>query len=271
MPRVNTPYGPVHVQDTGAGDAFLLLPANPGTHRDFDAIVPELSRRHRVVAVDWPGFGDSPAPEPPEAASAMHFARVARGVVEALDLKRLRVIGNSVGGYAAVRLALECPDRVEALVLVDSGGFTEPTALARAFCWLKGREWITRLVATRFAEHYLRVKNDSAREVLERTELGRKDPRSVAVDAAVWRSFSHPAHDLREDAKHIRVPTLVAWGRQDPVVPLATDGATAHRTIPGAELAVFDTGHMPFVEAPGEFLKVALEFLSRSSRAVNAA
>src|SRR5690349_6043776 len=118
MPRVNTPYGAVHVEETGTGEALLLLPANPGTHRDFEAVVPELSRRYRVIAVDWPGFGDSPAPEPPGSASAMHFARVARGVVEALGLTRVTVIGNSVGGYSAVRLALECPDRVEALVLV---------------------------------------------------------------------------------------------------------------------------------------------------------
>jgi pimeloyl-ACP methyl ester carboxylesterase len=263
MGHVETAHGSIFVSEQGSGPPLLLLPANPGTHRDWDAVAAQLARDHRVISLDWPGFGKSSAPSPPSSASAMLFAEVARDVVHGMDLRGLTVIGNSVGGYSAVRLALSDPDRVASLVLVNSGGFTERTAVARAFTWLKGHEWVTGLIATAFARAYLRVHNEHARAVLERTEEGRKNPVSVAVDAAVWRSFGQASHDLRHSARALRVPVLIAWGDRDPVVSIGRDGAAAHRAIAGSEFVSFHTGHMPFVEAPDEFVRVVRAFLAK--------
>src|SRR5688500_4234764 len=120
---VPTRHGPVACHVTGDGPPLLLLSANPGDHRDWDAIAPDLARDHRVIAVDWPGYGDSAPPSPPSAASAMMFAEIAIDIADALDLTAVIAIGNSVGGYASVRLAAERPARVAGIVLVDSGGF----------------------------------------------------------------------------------------------------------------------------------------------------
>ncbi len=70
-----------------------------------------------------------------------------------------------------------------------------------------------------------------------------------------------PGHDLREAARDIRAPTLLVWGKLDPVLPLANDGQSAQRSIPGARLVVLDTGHMPFAEDPQAFLPPVLAFL----------
>jgi pimeloyl-ACP methyl ester carboxylesterase len=263
MRTLRTSHGPVAFAELGQGRPLLLLHANPGDHRDFDAVMRPLAEDHRVIAVDFPGHGESPPPDPPENASAALYADVVVEVADALALSSAVVIGNSVGGYSAVRLALARPERVSALVLVDSGGFTERGLVERAFCRVKGTEWFTRAFATRFAEWYVSVRNEHTRAILARTEAGRRMPSRVAVDAAVWRSFLDPRHDLREAARAVRVPTLLAWGKHDPVVALPS-GERAARTIPGAELVTFDTGHMPFAEAPEAFLSAVRGFLARA-------
>ena len=89
-----------------------------------------------------------------------------------------------------------------------------------------------------------------------------RSPRSSRSPRALWRSFPQPESDLREAAKTIRCPTLVCWGWLDPVVPVLGAFAAA-RTIPDAQLALFRTGHTPFVEATTGFLRKVEPFVSR--------
>jgi len=264
---VPTRHGPVTCHARGVGPPIVLLHANPGDHRDWDAVLPDLARDHRVIAVDWPGYGASPPPEPPGSASAMMYAEVLIDLIDALDLAPAILVGNSVGGYAAVRCAVERPDRVAGLVLVDSGGFTAPSWTSRAFCWLLGHERVTRAIAVPFARRYLRRRNDDVAAILARTDEVARDPARVAVDAGLWRSFGDPRHDLRTAAAAVRARSLLVWGRHDPVLRADRDGQTAARAIPGAELVVLDTGHMPFAEDPGAFLAAVRPFLAGTAAA----
>lgn len=260
MLTIETRVGRVAYEEQGAGLPLVLLPANPGDHHHFDSIVPQLSRSFRTIALDWPGYGDSPAPEPPQSASAMFLADVLEEVVDGLHLESAIFLGNSVGGYAAARLAIRHPERVRALILVDSGGFSPPTLFIRLGCWLKGREFVTRLMATSFAKFYLKRRTPLVNRLIAEIDAGRAIPSRVAVDAAIWRSFTHPDHDLRRAAAQILAPTLLIYGRFDPVI---RDGDNARASIPHAQYVVLETGHEPFAEDPDAFLK-ALEafFLS---------
>lgn len=266
MPVLELPSANVAFAEYGQGPPLLLFHANPGDHHDFDAVIPDLARRHRVVALDWPGYGDSPPPRAGSSASAMLFADVATEVVDALSIRDAVVIGCSVGGYAAIRVALARPNAVGTLVLVGSGGFTTHSVATRMFCRAMGTEWIARTVATSFARRYLRARNDATRAILARTEEGRRVPSRVAVTAAVWRSFLDARYDLRNAAREVSVPTLLAWGRHDPVLPLENDGRLAARTIPRAKLVEFETGHMPFAEDPSTFLETLAPFLHAPRR-----
>lgn len=261
MDTIRTRTGLVAYESSGSGTPLLLLHANPGDHRDFDAIIPPLAQGYRVIAVDWPGYGESPAIQPPSATSAMRFADALEDLIAGLGLEHIILVGNSVGGYAAARFAITHPDQVEALVLVSSGGFTAYTLVSRVFSRLKGTEFLTRRIATRFAEAYLKKRNAHTAAILARTEAGRKNPATVAADAAVWRSFLDPAHDLRARAKAITAPTLVISGKYDPVIRSDADAQTAANCIPGARLVVLETGHEPFAEDPDAFLNVVLPFL----------
>ncbi len=261
MPTVETRTGLVAYEEHGSGIPLLLLHANPGDHRHFDGIVPALARHYRTIAIDWPGYGHSTPPDPPRSATAMLLADVLEDVVEGLHLTSALFLGNSVGGYAAARLAIRHPERVQALILVSSGGFTPDSMLTRLFCQVKGREFVTRLIATRFARFYLKQRNPLVAQILRDIEQGRANPSRMAIDAALWRSFMHSDHDLRPVASQIVAPTLLVYGRSDPIIRFDKDGRNALACMAGAQRIVLETGHEPFAEHLDAFLQAVTPFL----------
>jgi pimeloyl-ACP methyl ester carboxylesterase len=261
MRYVDTSSGRVAYVEHGTGVPLFLLHANPGDRRDWDGVVEALACEHRVIALDWPGYGESPAPTPPSSASALGYAALLVEVLEALSRGPAVLIGNSLGGFAAASVALERPELVRALVLVDPGGFTKHDVATRAFVRLKGSEWLTRRIAGRFARRYLVRRNAWTRAMIDRADAEQEDPAQIAVDAAVWRSFLDPRHDLRTRARAIRASTLLVWGRFDPNVRASRDGAQARAALPAAQWALLDTGHAPQAEDPEAFLAVVLPFL----------
>jgi pimeloyl-ACP methyl ester carboxylesterase len=149
-------------------------------------------------------------------------------------------------------MAIRRPDLVKGLVLVDSGGFGGRPPQVRAFCALMARPGFLRRIYPSFANRYMRPQNDADLRVRDvGIATTREDPGLKAV-AELWRSFASPEHDLREGAGSISAPTLVVWGRRDPVIPLKL-GRRAADSIPGARLEVLDTGHSPQVSDPEGF------------------
>ncbi|MDL4777491.1 MULTISPECIES: alpha/beta fold hydrolase [Thermomonosporaceae] len=281
--QIETSLGPVAVAVRGAGPALVLLHANPGDHRDYDAVLPALARRHTTYAVDWPGYGDSPpatarlavrtgsvgatagpgSAAPPATGrevSAMGFAAIVPEILDGLGLRRAAVIGNSVGGYAAAGLALARPAAVTALVLVNSGGFSRLGGpLTRGVIRLMGTEPAVRAASGRMPRFYLRRRTGTVREMISRDAARRHDPRTIAVEAALWRSFASPDHDLRVRAGAITAPTLLVWGTRDPMVGM--DVRRVRRALPQGIWCPLPTGHAPFAEAPARFLDAVLPFL----------
>lgn len=266
MPYLRARTGNIFYEDRGEGPPLVLMHANAHSHHDFDDVVPALSRRFRTIALDWPGFGQSDPPDPPSSASALMMADVARDVVEALKVDGVSLIGNSIGGYAAAKLAIDRPELVRSLVLVNSGGFTKSTLVTRLVCTFKGGERVTRRISPRFANFYTHRKPPLVLEMLSRIDAARRIPAHVAVDAALWRSFPRPESSLLADAGRIVCPTLLVWGARDPVSRAKVEGRAAQAAIPGSRLVTPDTGHTVFAEAPEEFLRLVEPFLEGVTR-----
>jgi pimeloyl-ACP methyl ester carboxylesterase len=262
MPTLTTRAGSIAYDESGAGPPLLLLAAGAHDRRDWDLVRPVLASRYRTVALDWPGHGESPSPGAGWRPSAPGFADLVEDAVTALDLAPVAVIGNSVGGFAAARLAIRHPDRVSALVLVDSGGFSPVTAVSRAFCAAMSRPGFLRAIYPAFARRYLRSGDPAARRCHERAVATARRPGSTEIVNGLWHSFGSPEHDLRAAAGRITAPTLLVWGRRDPVIPV-TVGRRLERSIPDARLAVLDAGHVPFVTRPDEFVAAVVPFLER--------
>jgi pimeloyl-ACP methyl ester carboxylesterase len=257
MPLLETATGPIAYDERGDGKPVVLLSSGAHDRHDFDGLRDLLPSRFRSVAADWPGHGESPPGEGP--ATAMRFADVAEELVERLAPGGAVVVGNSVGGFAACRLAIRRPELVRGLVLVDSGGFLGRGLQVRVFCALMGRPRFLRAIYPLFANRYMRPASNADRRARDTgIATTRQDPGLRAV-SELWGSFSSPEHDLRTEAGSIARPTLVAWGKRDPVIPLKV-GRQVAATIPGAQLEVFDTGHSPQVSDPQGFAAKLVPF-----------
>jgi pimeloyl-ACP methyl ester carboxylesterase len=191
--------------------------------------------------------------------SAMAFADIAEALVERVAPDGAIVIGNSVGGFSAARLAVRRPELVRGLVIIDGGGFVGRPPHVRALCALMARPGFLRRIYPAFSASYMRARTDADRRARDTgVATTRADP-GLTVVAELWRSFASPEHDLREQAGAIRAPTLVLWGRRDPVISLRI-GRRIAASIPGARLVEFDSGHVPQTTDPDGVASELLAF-----------
>jgi pimeloyl-ACP methyl ester carboxylesterase len=260
MPSIQTRAGQVAYRELGSGPTVLLLHATLHDRHDFDPIVDTLAQRYRTIAMDWPGHGES---DPASAAiepSAPLFADVLEDVVDGLGLSRAVLIGNSVGGFAAARLAINRPASVAGLVLVNAGGFVPWNPLSRMSCRLMGAPAVFRRAAPLFVRGYMKAMTDSDREIVERAIAKAKTAEGIRTGTALWRSFATAEHDLRSRAAELTVPTLIVWGKKDIAIPLRAGYATRD-AIRGSRLEILDTGHVVFSSDPDGFLAAVAPFL----------
>ena len=161
------------------------------------------------------------------------------------------LIGNSVGGFAAARLATTRPEFVAGLILVNTGGFVPLNPLSRTFCRVMSSPAAWR-AAPLFVRGYMKAKTDSDRDIAERAIARARTGDGIRTATGLWRSFATPEHDLRARAAGLSAPTLIVWGKRDIAIPLSS-GRIAHDVIRGSRLEIFDTGHVVFSSDPQDF------------------
>jgi pimeloyl-ACP methyl ester carboxylesterase len=111
------------------------------------------------------------------------------------------------------------------------------------------RPGFLRAIYPAFSAAYMRARTDADRRARAAgVATTRRDP-GLRVVAELWGSFAGPEHDLRAEAPSISAPTLILWGRRDPVIPLRL-GRRIAGLIPGARLVVIDSGHVPHTTEP---------------------
>jgi len=245
--------------DEGSGPPLLCLHAIGHGARDFADLRAALRARHRVLALDWPGQGNSADDHVP--ASAARYAELLAGFVESLGIPELVVLGNSIGGAAAVRFAAARSRRVRGLVLVNPGGLDRVDrtarlvtgAMARFFrAGARGAWWYPTLFGL-----YYRVVLPEAPARAQRERIVSSAFEIAPVLAQAWSSFGHPAADTRELAMALRCPVFVAWAKNDRIIQLRRNRPTIDR-IPNVRFEEFPAGHAPFLECPDRF-RVSLE------------
>ncbi|PRX51206.1 4,5:9,10-diseco-3-hydroxy-5,9,17-trioxoandrosta-1(10),2-diene-4-oate hydrolase [Prauserella shujinwangii] len=263
----------LHYHEAGTEHAetvILLHGGGPGASAwsNFSRNIGVFGKAFRTIAVDQPGFGRSDKPtDHPQYFT--HSAEAVVGLMDALGIEKAHLVGNSLGGGAAVRLALDHPGRAGRLVLMGPGGLSvnvfapDPT---------EGVQNLARFGAEPTRERladFLRVMvHDQALitdELIEERYAAASTPEALAAMAAMGASFTRPdTYEqglLWREAHRLRQRVLLVWGREDRVNPL--DGALlALKTIPRAQLHVFGRcGHWAQLERFDEFNRLAIDFL----------
>jgi pimeloyl-ACP methyl ester carboxylesterase len=265
MPLLKLSTGYVHYLEQGEGAPLVLLHANPGDSRDFEAVIPSLAKNHRVLALDWPGYGSSEIPPDLSSITVMYFYQVLREFIAALALPPAYFIGNSIGGNAAARLAIESPQLVRGLVLVAPGGFTAHNFITRTFCRFQGSRFS--FSPHRFASLYLKHRTPTAEAMLDRAITLQSTPERIALNRAMWRSFARPENDLRQVSRQIKAATLLLFGQHDPAIPANKDGKVSSQCFPSAQFVALPCGHASFAEVPEQFLAHVQPFLTECDNA----
>ena len=149
---------------------------------------------------------------------------------------------------------------VRGIVIIDGGGFEGRSLKSRVFNGLMGRPWFLRGIYSSFSKRYMRPRtaaDQRAREAAIATT--RRDPGLRAV-SELWRSFNSPSHDLRDAALTITAPSLILWGRHDPVLPIKVAQKLV-AAMSSAQLAEFDAGHVPQATDPAGVAAQLVPFL----------
>ena len=235
------------VLDVGAGQPVVVLHGWGGRIESMAPVIDCLRRGHRVVAVDLPGFGESPAPA--GVWGTPDYAEYVRDLLRDLDVERAHFVGHSFGAKTSFYLAATHPDVVEKLVLVGSPGLrTPPSMKARA------KRGVSRAgkAAGRLGPPGRWVKQ----RLYER--LASQDYR----DAGPMRSILVKVvnEDLGHVLPRIKSSTLLVWGTEDDAAPVK-HAHIMERLIPDAGLVLFDgAGHFAYLDQADRFCTIVRHF-----------
>ena len=266
--------------DSGGDKPPLVLVHGLSSYLGFwEYQLPVFAERYRVIALDLPGYGASGRPDAPM--TPPWYAEVVADWMTAVGVERAAVVGHSMGGQIAMTLALEHPERVEALVLAAPAGieaFTPGAAQFMKAYWTETRALESSEVEVRAAfttAVFNKVDEGVERLIEERVRLAKHEAfrgTSVAVSRSIAGMVDHP---VRERLGELRAPTLLVYGTEDRMIPnpVFTGGRTrdiaeqGHRAIPGSELVLIaGAGHTVHHDEPAIFNANVLDFLKREWR-----
>ena len=263
----------IFVRQSGAGPDVVLLHGLGDSSLGWQFLEgPLVEAGYRVTVWDALGAGRSAKPRAGDYSLVAHLRRL-EGVLDQLAVERAHVVGHSLGGSLALAFAHAHPDRTAALCLIDPAAYREGVLTGR---WLWDVPLLAEIVLGVLSTEMLvdiglrqnfvdaagipsGLRKLYLREALREAVIAaliRQERQLVPEDAAAW------------EARHrtIVVPTLVLWGEQDALVPVA-QGHRLVRDIAGAELVVLPhLAHSPQLEDPATVLRHVLPFLEARSR-----
>jgi pimeloyl-ACP methyl ester carboxylesterase len=259
----------VHYRDEGnALDSIplVLIHGTGASLHTWEGWVKSLKANHRIITFDLPAYGLT-GPNPAGDYSQDYYVNFVEKLLTKLSIKKCILGGNSLGGGITWAYALEHPERVSKMILVDAGGYpmvstSVPIAfqlakipvLSSLFQYVTPRsiieksvynvyvndEKVTDELINRYYDLALREGNRKA--FIDRMKISIKSEKYLEI-------------------KTLQIPTLIIWGKQDGLIPL-TVGERFHQDLPNDTLIVFkDLGHTPMEEDPENTVKVAIDFL----------
>ena len=271
-----------HMRDEGnrEGPALVLVHGSNASLHTWEPWVAELGDTYRIISMDLPGHGLT-GRVPGDDYTRAGMTSFVHELMGTLHVERFAIAGNSMGGGVAALYALEHPEQVSALILVDAAGIPlkrddDDVPLAFRVAGMPVISQVMRYVLPRS------LVEEGVRKVFV--------DQSKVTDEMVARYFDLSLHEGNRDATRMRfasyasrdeeafaarlgeieAPVLVIWGDKDGLIPVSAAYEFEQR-IPQAELAIFENvGHVPMEEVPGESAAAVRAFLSKGQAEVAA-
>jgi len=253
----------------GQGPPILLLHGLGEAAIVWFANMEDLASNHTVIALDLPGHGASDKPQ--WRYSLEKSTEFLMAFMDTLELDRVSLVGNSMGGLMSLAVALNHPDRVHKLVLVDTAGLGRE--IAGFLRWMSipavgelmarpsrgGVRWVLHRI---FYDHAFATQQLTEALYQERRLAGNKQAMLRILRYGVNFLGLKPSAMLANRLPQVKAPTLVVWGRQDAIFPVAHTRKAAS-LLPNARLQIYDQcGHWPHIEKHQQFNRLVLDFLA---------
>lgn len=256
----------IHYHEFGSGYPLICIHgAGPGATgwSNFKGSVGDLSKHFRTLLIDMPQYGKSDKPVI-KVSRQSYLANSIRDFMDGLGIKKAHFIGNSMGGQAALKLAIDYPEKVDRLVIIGSGAIKAGSifqpmpleAIRNISNYYKGegptpgkmREVLESLVYDRS-----KITDDLVQERFEASN----DPELVEL---FGKQPAGPQDDLYADLPNLKAKTLIVWGQDDRAGALDV-GLLMLRRLPDARMHIFSKcGHWAHVEHRDEFNRLVLQF-----------
>ena len=262
--RIVTGLGRLHVVERGSGaETIVLWPSILTDHRIYDEIVRRMSSRFRFLLIDGPAHGQSEGPAQDFTMEACAAAMAC--VMDHVGLQRAIVGGTSWGGIVAAHLALAQPDRVKALILMNTpmeidGRRPGMNArfIAAAARWMLGSGIYRNGVARSFfTAEALRANPDYAQAFHGMLKTADPAAMAAAISSVILRGSP-----LKDRLPDIAVPTIVVAGKADRMYPVEAQ-AEAALLVPAAVFVPVPGSHISAIDAPDEVAACLTDFVER--------
>lgn len=264
MPSVRVGDINMYYETYGEGEPLLLITGLSADLTGWILQIVEFSKEYHVIAFDNRGSGRTDAPDIPYSIEMM--ADDTAGLLDALNIDQVHILGLSMGGCISQEFALKYPQRVKGLILAATLGRPYP----RSFHALKTISMIAHEGVSR--ENQIRMQlfwlfTDKFFEVPENIELVFEgmmaNPYSEPLYAYERKLAAVSEFDTRDRLDQIKAPTLVLVGREDILTPVHLSEELV-AGLPGAELVILDGGGHAFSgEISEKFNRAVLEFLAK--------
>jgi abhydrolase domain-containing protein 6 len=226
------------------GTPIVLIHGLGSSAEIWAALMPLLCKEYLVYAPDLPGFGKTPMA--PEGTNISTHVLYLERFLDALGYPRVTLVGNSLGGWIATRFAVEYPERVEKLYLLNSAGLRREN--------MHSPYAVDRVSAQHNLEYVLGFSWPIPRFVLDAVVRNSQTP----AYASFIRSYD-PREELDAVLADVRVPTTIIWGEDDRLLPV-TCARDLHSGIANSKLVLLPhVGHMPQIQAPVKVARIILE------------
>ena len=245
-------HGKFKYVEAGEGEPLVLLHGLFGALSNFQDLLDHFRTTHRVIIPLLPLFELSLLET-----TVSGLAKHVRKFVEAMNLDKVHILGNSLGGHVGLVYALNNLDKVKTITLTGSSGLFE-NGMGETYPKRGDREFIRRKTELTFYDPKVATK-ELVDEVFEIVNNRMKAIKIISLAKSAIR------HNLGDELQDIKAPTCLIWGKNDTITPPMV-AEEFHKLLPNSELHWIDhCGHAPMMEVPLEFNKILDDFLSRNS------
>ena len=264
----------LHIRKRGIGNAIFLVHGSFSSLHTWEGWEDEISKNFKTISIDLPGHGLT-GPSQNEVYTTDYYADLLFALADTLKIDTLSVVGNSMGGTVAWKMALRHPERIKEIILIDAAGYSKTKTNQQINKPLLFKLLDNNIIDSAFLKitprfvfelNLRQVFFDNKKITDDQIDRYYKLMLREGNRTATLERLRNGGKNLQDSIQFIKTPTLILWGENDKWIP-SENAYRFNSDIKDSKLVIYkNAGHVPMEEIPDETLQAAKEFLLRNSQ-----